>query len=165
MCFFFCGLLSKSNTFFFFCFTSSVSGTQSKCLGKEVRGYGSCCSFMFMEMWLWTSNFIIIDTRESMKLLFFVPYSLLCCHCGNLTRGSCLLSPFHFKLFRYFLCHVACQNLSWQLGLIGGTILTCLEYPSKRDLVFNKGCSHCKHIKSSYAAFLSRCTILHPNKQ
>lgn len=136
--------------------------------GKGGGGYGSCSSFMFMEMlWLWTSNFIIIDTRESVKLLFFVPYSLLCCHCGNLTRGSYLLSPFHFKLFRYFLCHVACQNLSWQLGLIRGTILrhAYIEYPSKRDLVFNNGCSHCKHIKSSYAAFLSRCTILHPNKQ
>ena len=97
--------------------------------------------------------------------MFFVLYSRLCCHCGNLTKGSCLLSPFHFKLFCYFLSHVACQNLTWQLGLIGGTILTCLEYPSKRDLVFNEGCSHCKHIKSSYATFLSRCTIFHPNKQ
>ena len=56
------------------------------------------------------------------KLLFVVANSWLCCHCRNLARGSCLLLPFHFKLCRYFLGHVACRNLPWQ-GLLYISIL------------------------------------------
>ena len=48
------------------------------------------------------------------KPLFFVAYSQLCRHCGNLAEGGCLLSQFHFTLCRYFLGHVACWNLPWQ---------------------------------------------------
>ena len=45
---------------------------------------------------------------------FFVAYSRLCRHCRNLAEGGCRLSPFHFRLCRDFLGHVACRNLPWQ---------------------------------------------------
>ena len=46
-------------------------------------------------------------------------YCRLCRHCRNLAEGGCLVSRFHFMRCRYFLGHVACQNLPWQ-GLIEG---------------------------------------------
>ena len=56
-----------------------------------------------------------IQTNDKLaKPPFFVDYSRLCRHCRNLAAGGCLLSPFHFTLFRYFLSHVACWNLPWQ---------------------------------------------------
>ena len=50
-------------------------------------------------------------------LLMLVAYCQLFRHFLNLVEGGCLLSRFYFKHCRYFLGHVACQNLSWQ-GLI-----------------------------------------------
>ena len=41
-------------------------------------------------------------------------YCQLCRHYRNLAEGGCLLSRFHFWRCRYFLGHVACQNLPWQ---------------------------------------------------
>ena len=46
-----------------------------------------------------------------------VAYCRLCRHGRNLAEGGCLLSRFHFTHCRYYLSHVACQNLPWQ-GLI-----------------------------------------------
>ena len=69
------------------------------------------------------------------KLLFVVANSWLCCHCRNLAGGSCLLSPFHFKLCRYFLGHVACRNLPWQ----GLTIVKGISHGKKSRCKFNAG--------------------------
>ena len=44
----------------------------------------------------------------------FVAYCRLCRHCRNLAEGGCRLSRFHFSLCRYFVGHVACQNLPLQ---------------------------------------------------
>ena len=62
-----------------------------------------------------------IQTGDKLaKPPFFVAYSRLCRHCRNLAAGGCRLSPFHLRLCRYFLGHVACRNLPWQgLMLIG----------------------------------------------
>ena len=56
-----------------------------------------------------------IQTGDKLaKPPFFVAYSRLCRHCRNLAAEGCRLSPFHFRLCRYFLGHVACRNLPWQ---------------------------------------------------
>ena len=56
-----------------------------------------------------------IQTGDKLaKPPFFVAYSRLCRHCRNLAEGGCRLSPFHFRLCRYFLGHVACRNVPWQ---------------------------------------------------
>ena len=63
---------------------------------------------------------LLLGTQTGNKLAkppFFVAYSRLCRHCRNLAEGGCRLSPFRFRLCRYFLGHVACRNLPWQ-GLI-----------------------------------------------
>ena len=51
-------------------------------------------------------------------LSMLVAYCQLCRHCRNLAEGGCLLSRFHFTRCRYFLGHVACQNLPWQVLII-----------------------------------------------
>ena len=56
-----------------------------------------------------------IQTGDKLaKPPFFVAYSRPCRHCLNLAAGGCRLSPFHFRLCRYFLGHVARRNLPWQ---------------------------------------------------
>ena len=63
---------------------------------------------------------LLLGTQTGDKLAkppFFVAYSRLCRHCRNLAEGGCRLSPFHFRLCRYFLGHVAWRNLPWQ-GLL-----------------------------------------------
>ena len=56
-----------------------------------------------------------IQTGDKLaKPPFFVAYSRLCRRCHNLVEGGRRLSRFHFRLCRYFLGHVTCQNLPWQ---------------------------------------------------
>ena len=67
---------------------------------------------------------LLLGTQTGDKLAkppFFVAYSRLCRHCRNLAVGGCRLSPFRFRLCRYFLGHVACRNLPWQ-GLQKGSV-------------------------------------------
>ena len=57
--------------------------------------------------------------------LMLVACRQLCHHCRNLAKGGCLLSWFHFTRCRYFLGHVACQNLPWQGLLVSWPIWAC----------------------------------------
>ena len=80
-----------------------------------------------------------IQTGDKLaKPPFFVAYSRLCRHCPNLAAGGCRLSPFHFRLCRYFLGHVACRNLPWQ-GLYAIGLYTTPEIKSWPDIKF---CAH-----------------------
>ena len=75
---------------------------------------------------------LLLGTQTDDKLAkppFFVAYSRLCRHCRNLAEGGCRLSPFRFRLCRYFLGHVACRNLRWQ-GL-----LNIENWPLSQELV------------------------------
>ena len=69
--------------------------------------------------WWWTAHFHQkrdVWVRGSLVSVFInaCAYCRLFRHCHNLAEGGCLLSRFHFMHCRYFLGHVACQNLPWQ---------------------------------------------------
>ena len=66
------------------------------------------------ENW-WKLLLLGIQTGDKLaKPVLFVTYSQRCRHFHSLAERGCPFSPFHFTLFRYFLGHVACQNLPWQ---------------------------------------------------
>ena len=76
-----------------------------------------CPSLSYYGSW---RKLLLLGIQAGDKLAkppFFVAYSRLCRHCRNLAAGGCRLSPFHLRLCRYFLGHVACRNLPWQ-GLL-----------------------------------------------